>query len=122
MLGCSGAIEVASELAFVALSVAVKAEAGDAVRVGWLTDLCGSFACRSTFFLSGVLGFGRSCGFVGDPSELTSDRLLECPFDMGDSGFSFDLSLLLRMLFASSSTIVSTSTRFPVLPLRRPVF
>jgi hypothetical protein len=72
--------------------------------------------------LSGVLGFGRSCGFVDDPSELTSDLLLECLFDVGDSGLNFDLSLLLGALFASSSTIVSTSTRFPVLPHWRPVF
>jgi hypothetical protein len=36
-------MEVASELAFVALSVDVKVDAGETVRVGWLTDLCGGF-------------------------------------------------------------------------------
>ena len=58
MLGCSGAMDVASELAFVALSVDVKVEAGDTVRVGWLTDLCRSLIFGSTFFLRSVLGFG----------------------------------------------------------------
>jgi hypothetical protein len=115
-------MEVASELAFVALPVDVKVDAGDTVRVGWLTDLCGAIIFRSAVFSSGVLDFGRSCGFVGDPSELTSDLLLECPFDMGDSGLDFDLSLLLGALFDSSSTIVSISTRFPVPPHWRPVF
>jgi hypothetical protein len=115
-------MEVASELTFVAVSVDVKVDAGDTVRVGWLTDLCGGFIFRSGVFLSGVLGFGRSCGFVGDPSELTSDLLLEFLFDLGDSGLNFDLSLLLGAFFASSSTIVSTSTRFPVLLHWCPVF
>jgi hypothetical protein len=40
--GCSGAIEVASELIFVPEPVALVAlvvVAGESVRVGWLTDL-----------------------------------------------------------------------------------
>jgi hypothetical protein len=39
MLGCSGAIEVASELVLATDPVALLVVAGEAVRVGWLTDL-----------------------------------------------------------------------------------
>ena len=124
MVGCSGAIDVASELKFVAFSIAVKDDAGEAVRVGWLTERCGCLASWSSVFLSGVPGFERTCGFVGEPFELKSDLLLEWPSlsDICDLGLNLAFSFSSCALFVSSSKIVSTSARFPPVSFRRPVF
>jgi hypothetical protein len=58
IVGCSGAMDVAFELVFVALAEEVNEGTGDAVRVGWLVDLCGSFRSCSSARLRGVVGLG----------------------------------------------------------------
>lgn len=77
IVGCSGAIEVASELMFVPDSVALVAlvaVAGESVLVGWLTDLCGTAAERGVDAFSFETGVSR--GFlVGELSVPSSEVL-----------------------------------------------
>lgn len=117
-LGCSGAMEVASELMFVPEPAVLVVVAGESSLTGWLTDLCKGVATFRGVSLVGVC----SRGFLfGERLVPTSDEVRRWPFDLEDCCRSriFILESLLLGSF-SSSGIVSTKIGFPGLGFHFP--
>lgn len=118
MLGCSGAIEVASELMFVPEPAVLVVVAGESSLTGWLTERWDGVITFKGVSLVGVCSRGF---LVGEPLAPISEEVRKWPFDLEVCGRSLILileSLLLESF--SSSGIVSTKMGFPGLGFHFP--
>jgi hypothetical protein len=122
--GCSGAIEVPSELSLPPSSPVTSGCGVDLTVFGWLTDRWGIVLdCVRIFgnlLLSGSLLVSR--GFTGDVFVPSSELLRRWPFDLDDLGCSLILILLSRSSVWSSSRMVSTETGLPPPLFHLPAF